>query len=352
MTYVYDCATLLRRVIVKGRRQAAFLVTIAIVACSTPHAAFGEEAGRSSGAVEVVSAEIGRNDHYIVIVAERGESYAGLASRHLGDPSAGWYVAKHNDNRPIESGDVVVVPRAWRNVGGVESSAYQSVPVLGYHNFGPSTQQLSVTAENFREQLGFLRDNGFNVIQLRDLMGFLNGDRGLPERAVVITIDDGYQSAYKIAFPLLREFGFPATIFPYSDFLNKGGLKTAQMKEMLASGLIDIQAHSKTHSNLAEVGADETAEDYARRVDVEVETPHYVVSQLLGNEIHSFAYPYGKVTKPVIGKVYSSKYEMGFTVSRRSNSSFAHPYLLGRTMVFNRHTLEDFAELLVVRESF
>lgn len=56
--------------------------------------------------------------------------------------------------------------------------------------------------------------------------------------------------------------------------------------------------------------------------------------------------------KPVLGKVSSSSYQMGFTVSRRSNSFFSHPYLLGRSMVFNEHTLEDFAGLLAVRETF
>ena len=59
---------------------------------------------------------------------------------------------------------------------------------------------------------------------------------------MVITIDDGYESTYRHAFPILKRHGFPATVFVYTDFLGGGDALTwPQLQEMSASGLIDVQ---------------------------------------------------------------------------------------------------------------
>jgi peptidoglycan/xylan/chitin deacetylase (PgdA/CDA1 family) len=65
-----------------------------------------------------------------------------------------------------------------------------------------------------------------------------------------VTIDDGHRSIYRIAFPLLKEFGYPATLFVYSDYIDHGGLRWQELDEMVESGLITVQSHSKTHDNL------------------------------------------------------------------------------------------------------
>jgi peptidoglycan/xylan/chitin deacetylase (PgdA/CDA1 family) len=298
------------------------------------------------------SVEIGRNDHFVVVFAGAGETYERLAARHLGDRRAAWYVARYNDNRKVKPGRTVVVPLGWRNAGGVGDGGYQVVPILSYHHFGDRKHQLSITAEQFREQLSYLRDNGYHVIPLQSLVGFLDGHHGLPPRSVVITIDDGYQSAYTIAFPLLREFGYPATIFPYTDYINNGGLKTAQMQEMAATGLIDFQPHSMSHANLALIDVSETPQQYNERIAREITASRQRLVALLGATMHSFAYPYGDVTQVVLQTVAAANYLMAFTVEAHANPFFANPLLLGRRMVFHDHTIEDFAGFLATREAY
>src|SRR6185369_9796043 len=105
--------------------------------------------------------------------------------------------------------------------------------------------------------------NGYKVLALKDLPAFLQGERALPAKTVVLTFDDGYESVYRHAFPVLRKHGFTATVFVYTDFVGAGDALTwSQIQEMHASGLVDIQAHSKTHVNLLERLPDETEARY------------------------------------------------------------------------------------------
>ena len=83
----------------------------------------------------------------------------------------------------------------------------------------------------------YLARNGYRVIPLAQLARFLDGKEPLPRKSVVITIDDGYRSTYEIAYPILKKYGFPATVFLYSDFVGAADAMTwAQMKEMVALG--------------------------------------------------------------------------------------------------------------------
>ncbi len=257
-----------------------------------------------------------------------------------------------NDHAPIAAGEVVVIPKRWDNPAGVTSELYQVVPILTYHHFGSSRDRMSVTPENFRQQLAYLRDNGYHVVPLADLREFVAGRKALPPKSVVISIDDGYQSTYREAFPLLLEFGFPATVFVYSDFLNGGGLKGPQMQEMLQSGLIDFQPHSKTHRNMALMAADEDVEQYQARVRAELQAPQAKLRDLIGTPGDAFAFPYGATTREVLALLASSDYRIAATVERGSNAFFAHPFLLKRSMIYHEHSLEDFIQNLVVEERY
>jgi len=169
---------------------------------------------------------------------------------------------------------------------------------------------------------------------------------------VAITIDDGYASTYKYAFPLLRQHGFAATVFVYTDFIGaKDALTWAQMREMVASGLIDIQAHSKTHANLASRLLGETDERYRERLDAEARVPRDVLERGLQVKVDMFAYPYGDATEILIERLRKRDYRLAVTVNPGGNPFFADPLLLRRTMVLGDQDLEAFkAKLQVYRE--
>ena len=78
---------------------------------------------------------------------------------------------------------------------------------------------MMVSAPQFEAQLDWLARNNYQVLRLADVAGFLAGKKALPQRSVVITIDDGYETVYRHAFPLLKKYGFPATLFVYTDFI-------------------------------------------------------------------------------------------------------------------------------------
>jgi peptidoglycan/xylan/chitin deacetylase (PgdA/CDA1 family) len=247
---------------------------------------------------------------------------------------------------------MLVIPLRAGNPLGVLSSGYQTVPILAYHRFGQQASKMEVPAAAFAAQLDYLAENDYRVVRLRDVEDFLAGRRALPDRAVVITIDDGYASTYEYAFPLLKQHGFPATVFVYTDFIGaRDALTWAQMREMVDSGLIDIQAHSKTHANLAYHLAGESDERYRERLDSEARAPREVLQRRLPVKVDAFAYPYGDASEILIERLRKRDYRLAVTVNPGGNAFFADPLLLQRSMILGDQDLEAFkAKLQVYRE--
>jgi peptidoglycan/xylan/chitin deacetylase (PgdA/CDA1 family) len=167
---------------------------------------------------------------------------------------------------------------------------------------------------------------------------------------VVLTIDDGFRSAYDIAYPILKSYGFRATFFVYSDFLGGGrSLTWAAMNEMRASGMIDIQSHSKTHTSFTPATDEkETTASYAARIKSEIDPPQAVLERQLANAVRDFAYPYGDASRYAVQYLRERKYALAVTVERGGNPSFSDPLLLRRDMVFGNVTIADFQKYLRV----
>jgi peptidoglycan/xylan/chitin deacetylase (PgdA/CDA1 family) len=96
------------------------------------------------------------------------------------------------------------------------------VPILLYHRFGPvATDSMTVTTTLFESQLKYLRDNGYKVIPLRELVDYYLGKRPAPNpHSVVITVDDGHISVYGEMFPLVRRYNIPVTLFIYPSAIS------------------------------------------------------------------------------------------------------------------------------------
>jgi peptidoglycan/xylan/chitin deacetylase (PgdA/CDA1 family) len=291
-----------------------------------------------------------RGDEFLVVTAQQNDTAVSLAKRHLGDAGLFWLIEDFNDANAFAAGQEVVIPLRPPNPTGVYANGYQTVPVLCYHRFGADKNKMVVSPENFARQMAYLAENNYRVIRMRDLLEFLQGQRALPKRSVVITMDDGYKSVYQHAYPVLQKYGFPATIFVYSEFEGaRDALTWKEMQEMVASRLIDIQPHSKTHSNLGIAQPDEDNAAYERRVQAEVAVPMQQIAKHLGIPVHTFAYPYGDTNKYVIEQLKQRDYKMAVTVQAGSNAAFAFPYMLQRSMVFGDHDMDDFKKQL---ESF
>jgi peptidoglycan/xylan/chitin deacetylase (PgdA/CDA1 family) len=290
---------------------------------------------------------IARDESFAVVVAGPGEDLGVLAQHYLGDRGKRWRIAEFNDIDEVRPGHTVVIPLKVTNPTGVHPGGYLTVPILCYHRFGPRPSQLAVTPAAFEAQMEYLARNGYHVIPLASLLGFLERGEPIPRKSVVLTIDDGYRSTYEVAFPILRKFGFQATVFLYSDFVGApDALTWPQMKEMEASGLVDIQPHSKTHANLATRLLGETDAKYRERMRTEVDTPVRLIQERLAVPSLTFAFPYGDVNETVVDLLKRDGVRLGVTVTPGGNGFYAYPFMLRRSMVFGSDGIDVFRSKL------
>jgi peptidoglycan/xylan/chitin deacetylase (PgdA/CDA1 family) len=291
----------------------------------------------------VVEGVVAQNDHFVLYRPKRDDTLRSVAQQFLGDEKRGWEIADFNDVKELTAGNLVAIPLRPVNPVGVFPDGYQTVPILAYHRFGDKNGKMVVTPEAFAAQMKYLAEHDYRVIPMADLVEFLAGKRSLPQRAVVITADDGYASVYRHAYPVLKQYGFPATVFVYTDFIGAGDALTwPQMQEMIASGLIDIESHSKSHESLVAMLPGESERSYRARVDKELTVGRDVLQRKLGVHISIFAYPYGDASAAVVERAQKADYQLAVTVNPGGNPFFAQPLLLQRTMIFGDHDIEAF----------
>lgn len=180
---------------------------------------------------------------------------------------------------------------------GAPLLAADSAVVLMYHRFGedryPST---NIRIGQFEAQLRYLKGQNYSVVPLATVLTARNGDSSLPERAVSITIDDAYRSVYDVAYPRLREYGFPFTVFVNTDAVDEGKtayMSWAQMREMAKHGA-SYANHGASHTSFIEIRDGETDDDRLERVRADVEKGRRRLSEELVPLPGAFAYPYGE----------------------------------------------------------
>ena len=317
-----------------------------LAACSTPAPPPAEEARApitQSPPTSAGARVLGRTERFVIYQPAAGDTLRSIAARFLGSESRDWVIGDFNGIAQAEANVPLVVPLKPINAIGVTADQYQTVPILCYHRFGNGGGKMVMSAANFALQLDWLARNDYRVIPLAQLAGFLEGREKLPKRSVVITIDDGYESVYRIALPLLRKYGFPATLFVYTDFIGAAdALNWAQLQELAGSGLVDIQAHSKTHRNLIERSAADTDERYRQMIETEARVPRELLERRLPVQVRSFAYPYGDSSQPLLDVLARQGYRFGLTVNPGGNGFFAQPAMLRRTMIYGDQDLASF----------
>lgn len=288
---------------------------------------------------------------FAAVIAADGDTFDGLAERYLKDPSMGWFVARFNGLSRLSPGDAVVIPFEPYYRGGIGRDSYQVVPVLCYHKFSRgAADRMTVTEAEFEAQMRFLAERGYSVVSLDRLFDFLAFSRQLPPKSVVITIDDGWRSAYEIAYPILKRYGYPATLFVYTDFIGQGrnSLTWAMIAEMEAGG-IDIQCHTKSHRNLARREGKESYAEYFKAVRRELLESAQLLANRLRKEIRYLAYPFGDTNGLVVAVARKAGYRGALTVERAATPSFAPRYRVGRAIVYGGYDLRDFERNLAVR---
>ena len=162
--------------------------------------------------------------------------------------------------------------------------------VVMYHQFDGLHPSTSVTTDQFISHLNYFLSSGFKIISLEKLMYYIKSKKAIPDKTVVITIDDAYASVYKKAHPLFLKYKIPYTLFVNTEGVDKGYkayMTWDQLREVSKSGLASLQAHSHSHGHLIRTFTSEQ-----RKKDVLFSVQR--IYEETGVMAKYFAYPYGE----------------------------------------------------------
>lgn len=211
---------------------------------------------------------------------------------------------------------------------------------LSYHGIiDAATSNYTISEENFKKQIRYLKQEGYQSISLDSLRAWLDGRKTLPPKSILITFDDGNKSDYNKAFPILKEYGFSGNLFLLSEpaVNNVKGTSAYHIKEMIRNGF-DIGSHGLSHKNL--VGLDSATlmrETLGSKKKIE---------DRLGRRIRFFAYPFGNFDEIVEDAVKASGYKGAFTTIPGKNFRDTNPFELRRVIIGRQFTLEIFKKAI------
>lgn len=275
---------------------------------------------------------------YVLYPRDRGVALETLARQYYGSERDIWRIEDaHNPDSP-GSTDFITIPLKEKNKGGVFANGYQAVPILCYHKFLPNDPSpLNTPPGIFRQQMAFLKNNGFRTISPDMLLAFLRYRRQIPKKAVMITIDDGFKTGLETAAPILLEFGFSAVFFIYTDYIGVSGkaLTWQDLRQLKADGFY-IGSHSTSHSDLSRKLEDETNDAYRKRLYKEIVVSKQNIDRKLNQNTIIFSFPYGRYNKHVMGESRKAGYKMAVSVKRGSNPFFSNPLALKRDMILKK----------------
>src|SRR5437588_3729360 len=189
-----------------------------------------------------------------------------------------------------------------------------------------------ITPAAFEAEMKELKDRGITVISMQDLLAWKKGEKNIPPRSAVVTFDDGWKSQYEVAWPIMKKYGYPFTMFIYTEGVRGGSLGGGeaitweQLADMRDNG-VDIEAHSATHQDLREghtitlvaPGAKKarkklTGPEYEQWLQNEVVGCKQLLEQRLAIKVNCFAVPFGTYNEHVKEVARNAGYEAMFTV--------------------------------------
>ena len=200
------------------------------------------------------------------------------------------------------------------------------VVIFGYHRFVNNVRRpdTEITPQAFEAQMQELKNKGIAVIPMQDFLAWRRGEKAIPVKSAIITFDDGWKSQHEVAWPILKKFNYPVTLFIYTEGIKPGhfsggeSMSWDQLAEMRDAG-IDIQGHTATHSDLRKP-YDKVAkkklnpQEYEEWLQKEVVGSKEMIEQKLGLKVNCFAVPYGFHNDHIREVVTKAGYEALFTV--------------------------------------
>lgn len=228
------------------------------------------------------------------------------------------------------------------SASGAPARAKVTVPVLMYHRVAPmstatnsTSYGLTVTPAQFRQQMGWLKRNGYTAISQAELFRAIQDGAALPRKPVLITVDDGYVDAVTSMLPVLEPLGWPATFFIITSRIGERAfLDGDQLKRLDRAGM-DIGSHTVDHLELPSL-------DEASRMQ-QLRTSRSTLEKLLGHPVRWFCYPAGRNDAASAASVAKAGYLLGYTTEGGSVLTADALTQLPRVRVSGGQSLDSFA---------
>jgi len=227
------------------------------------------------------------------------------------------------------------------------------LPILMYHHITDVPTHnildlsLTVTPDIFDQQLDYLKQHGYHTITFNQLFNFLYYNGPLPSKPIILSFDDGYEDAYKFAYPILKEHGYSGMFYIITGKVGwKGQATWDQLREMVANGM-QMGSHTITHRNMGEVWR------YSHAIaQQELQQSQQDMQTQLGMAIQQFCYPTGEPfhhEQPVVQQAIMTLLEQDGYIGATTDpppmgmtQDSQKPFILLRVRVDGRETLQDF----------
>ena len=229
-------------------------------------------------------------------------------------------------------------------------SQSQTAMILCYHIVqSPNDTKFSMSREQFIQQMFYLKATGYHVIPLSDLYEYVTGGLDeLPPNSLVVTVDDGWRSAYTEIYPVMKELNFPFTIFIYPKFVGQSyyAVTWKEIKEMSDNG-VDIQSHTLSHPFLSRKrNSFRSDAQYNAWLDDELRTSKALLEENTGKPVRFLAYPYGDYDDGVSLSASIAGYDAAVTTNFGQVKKGTNPFLLRRVMIMKDTSFATFRHYL------
>jgi len=249
-----------------------------------------------------------------------------------------YYGVEFNDELVYLKKDEVKV----ENSNNTEEKNAKDIPVLLYHFFHTHnryenwTSVISLRTDKFEDQLKYLTDNNFMTLKMRDLELYVEGKVQIRENSVVLTIDDGNETIFSLAYPIIEKYGVNVTVFAV----------TAWSPEIINQQTNFVEMHSHTHDMHITGRCKGGQGGLFKCVDYNVGLADLKQSRELLNNTTYLAYPFGEYTDLSINLLKEAGYTMALTTNYGNAKVGNDKYLIPRIYIYNQYTLQTFKRIV------
>lgn len=290
---------------------------------------------------------------FIVVETTMDDNLESLARTYLHDAKKAWMISEFNKIKELKPGQRIIIPLKPFNKGGLSPEGYQMASVLCFGlteskvNQDRKDGKISVR-QGFETHLNYLKSNNYHVITMNELMDFIAYRGQIPEKSVVITLDDHSNAITEWVLPTLVSYGYPATVFVDAREMGKGNnLSFEGIRPFLSKG---ISVGSRSGWSIdSEVEQNQIGfKEYFENLEKEIAFSKNVLEKETGKPCLYYAYPPSGNYNLIVNFLKKYEFKAGFTLNGEPNPFFADSLAVHRIEVPAVCSLEDFDRKLVV----